>query len=91
MHQDQWRRAEQIFHTALGLAPERRSRYLDQSCNADHELRRLVETLLFHDERAASFLERPVVDAMGSASTRAGALGSRPWRPGLSSGASVAA
>jgi serine/threonine protein kinase/tetratricopeptide (TPR) repeat protein len=43
---DRWRRIEALFREALDLAPEDRSRFLDEKCAGDDELRIQVETLL---------------------------------------------
>ena len=61
MKQELWRRAENLFHAALDRAPDVRPSFLDEACGEDTELRRHVERLLAHDERAGTFLEQPVV------------------------------
>jgi WD40 repeat protein/serine/threonine protein kinase len=48
-----------IFKAAVKLAPERRAAYLDQSCGADPELRREVESLLRAHDASGSFLQDP--------------------------------
>jgi serine/threonine protein kinase len=57
MDHDRWRRAEELFHEALGLAPEARPAFLDGACGTDGALRGLVDTLVSRDREAASFLE----------------------------------
>ena len=48
----QWRQVEEIFDSALELAPPRRSAFLDQACAGDLLLRREVATLLaWYDRR----------------------------------------
>src|SRR6516162_9469211 len=48
-----------IFKAAVKLAPERRAAYLDQTCGADPELRREVESLLRAYDAPGSFLQDP--------------------------------
>jgi serine/threonine protein kinase/Tfp pilus assembly protein PilF len=63
--------AEQLFADALELEPEKRQTFVDRSCRGDPGLRRRVEELLREDERAGSFLRRPIIssrqDAAGDA------------------------
>ncbi len=56
-----WRRAEELFHTALEHSPEARRAFLDKACGEDTELRHQVETLLSQDDQAGSFLETPAI------------------------------
>jgi Tol biopolymer transport system component len=74
MKQVLWRRAEDVFHAALEGPPDSRRALLDEVCRDEPELRELVDMLLFHDERAGSFLEQPIVDGMASASPPRGGL-----------------
>src|SRR5436190_14085258 len=46
-----------IFKVAVKVAPERRAAYLDQTCGADPELRREVESLLRAHDAPGSFLQ----------------------------------
>jgi serine/threonine protein kinase/formylglycine-generating enzyme required for sulfatase activity/dienelactone hydrolase len=59
---------EKLFGDALDMAPEARRAFLDAACHDDPELKHLVEQLLMEDERAGSFLKRPLFDS----STRTG-------------------
>ena len=43
MNPELWRRAEEVFHAAVDLAPEARSAFLDQACGKDVILRQQVE------------------------------------------------
>jgi serine/threonine-protein kinase len=58
---DDRQRLKQVFADARALPAERRQAYLAEACGANDALRREVESLLASDERARSFLERPVV------------------------------
>jgi eukaryotic-like serine/threonine-protein kinase len=53
--------AERLFADALELEPAARQTFLDHACRGDPALRRLIEELLREDERAGSFLRRPIV------------------------------
>lgn len=61
MKKDLWRRAEELFHSALERPPEARRAFLDEACGEDAELRRQVEMLVSKDEQAGSFLEKPAL------------------------------
>ena len=53
---------EKLFGDALDMAPEARGAFLDAACHDEPELKHLVEQLLMEDERAGSFLKRPLFD-----------------------------
>src|SRR5688572_28874981 len=63
MNQELWWRVEEIFHSALGRAPESRSAFLDAACGGDPELRREVQSLLLREEKVGSFLEAPALQS----------------------------
>jgi len=48
--------AEQIFHAARGMAPEKRDGYLEGACGTDVRLRSKVDELLKADIEAGSFM-----------------------------------
>jgi eukaryotic-like serine/threonine-protein kinase len=60
---------EEIFGAALELKPEERRMFLDRACANAPEIRRLVEELLLADERAGSFLQRPLISGEDGANT----------------------
>ncbi len=60
--EERWRRIEEIYDAALKLEPEERTALLDRTCGQDSELRREVESLLAHQEEAASFMGKPAMD-----------------------------
>jgi serine/threonine protein kinase/tetratricopeptide (TPR) repeat protein len=60
--------AEKLFGDALDMEPGARGPFLDAACHDEPELRHLVEQLLMKDERAGSFLKKPLFDP----STKAG-------------------
>ena len=66
----QWRQVEEIFDSALELAPPRRSAFLDQACAGDLLLRREVAALLACADRADAFLEVPALEMAGSVPDR---------------------
>jgi hypothetical protein len=61
MDPELWRRAEELFHAALGLSPEARAAFLEKACGEDAGLRRHVELLLYNDEHGGSLLEKPIL------------------------------
>jgi serine/threonine protein kinase/Tol biopolymer transport system component len=63
---DPRRSAEELFGEALELPPQARSAFLDRVCALAPELRRQIEDLLLHDERAGSFLRVPAFTPDGT-------------------------
>lgn len=53
---------EKLFGAALDMEPQARRVFLDAACQDEPELKHLVESLLMEDERAGSFLKRPLLD-----------------------------
>jgi eukaryotic-like serine/threonine-protein kinase len=66
MKADRLRQVDEIFQTALDLAPGERSTYLKKACEGDAELRREVESLIAAYERGGSFIERPAIEVDAS-------------------------
>jgi hypothetical protein len=46
MEAKRWQEIKRIYESALGLAPETRSRFLDEKCAGDKSLRQQVESFL---------------------------------------------
>ena len=68
MNPHHWVDVERLFHAALALPPDRRRAFLDDSCGANEDLKRDVQSLL--DESAADdFLEQPALE-LDPAATR---------------------
>ena len=57
MKPERLQKIDQVFQSALDLAPQRRPRFLDEACAADPDLRREVESLLDAHEQAGDFIE----------------------------------
>jgi serine/threonine protein kinase/Tol biopolymer transport system component len=74
MNPERWRQIEECYHAVLESSPEMRAAFLDRVCGEDVELRQEVESLLAHEEKAASFLETHAADTTRtlSAATAAG-------------------
>ena len=72
----QWRQVEEIFDSALELAPPRRSAFLDQACAGDLLLRGEVETLLACADRAdgAPYLVMELIEGQSLKKRLAGPL-----------------
>src|SRR5215467_6828472 len=63
MKTGRWKKAFDLFQTAVERAPEERAAFLDESCQDDEEMRREVESLLTSHERAENFIEVPAFKA----------------------------
>lgn len=61
-------RAEELFEAALDRTPQDRHAFLDEVCRHTPELKQRVEELLQDDERAGTFLERPLFHFHGNTS-----------------------
>src|SRR4030095_16271130 len=57
MTPERYQRIDQIFQTALELAAESRSAFLDEACGGDTTLRSEVESLLTSDRGGLSFID----------------------------------
>ena len=67
MTPDRFRRAQEVFASAITRPAEVRAVYLDGACGEDSELRREVESLLAsHEAAGTGFLESPAIDGMES-------------------------
>ncbi|HEY0547029.1 MAG TPA: protein kinase [Pyrinomonadaceae bacterium] len=65
MTPERWQHIEEIFQTALDLAPQERTRYITNACTGDAELQREVETLLTQYEAAGDFIDEPLYEQSG--------------------------
>ena len=54
-----WERIQEVFLEASARPPEERTRYLDEACSSDPDLRREVESLLASDGAAATAFIEP--------------------------------
>ena len=79
MDPELWRRVEEVCNGALELDKDSRAKFIEDSCSGDEVLRREVESLLAHEDKAKHFIESPALEVMGKlvalepASTRHGA------------------
>ena len=69
MTSKRWKRVEEIYDAALELDKEKRAAFLESSCADDRDLRREVESLLSHQEKAGDFLESPAMDVVSVPAT----------------------
>jgi serine/threonine protein kinase/tetratricopeptide (TPR) repeat protein len=60
---DEWRHVEEIFLAAIEKDGDTRSRYLDEVCQGNPDLRAEVESLLAHDSDGAQVLQSVVSEA----------------------------
>jgi serine/threonine protein kinase/tetratricopeptide (TPR) repeat protein len=65
MSSERWQKLEEIFQTALDLAPGERAPYVAEACAGDDELRREVEALLAEHDEASNFLDEPLYERSG--------------------------
>jgi serine/threonine protein kinase/Flp pilus assembly protein TadD len=63
---------DQLFQSALDLAPEQRSGFLDERCAGDPELRGEVESLVAAHEKAGNFIESSASDVAAQLLTESG-------------------
>ena len=61
MTPDRWEKIEHLYHGALERKESQRAAYLQEACAGDDALRREVESLLFHENEASSFLDTPAM------------------------------
>jgi non-specific serine/threonine protein kinase/serine/threonine-protein kinase len=57
-----WDAVKRILQSALEQSTERRSRFLDEACGGDTQLRSEVDSLLAVHDAASEFLERPALE-----------------------------
>ena len=92
MGPEQLRKIEALYEAALGVEPARRDAFLAENCAGDESLRREVESLLQHDDRAGRFLEFPALESVPEQTQLTVGqrvshyeihekLGGRSWRP----------
>jgi Tol biopolymer transport system component len=65
-----WERIKELFDAALELPPEKRPEFLAGACGEDGSVRQEVERVLDEHDRAGSFLEDPVWDALSNLAAR---------------------
>jgi serine/threonine-protein kinase len=65
MSREHWQKVEEVFQTALDLAPGERTEYVERMCAGDAELLRAVSALIEQHEAAGDFLEQPVYEQSG--------------------------
>ncbi|HWS56037.1 MAG TPA: protein kinase, partial [Pyrinomonadaceae bacterium] len=58
MSRERWKQIEEVFQTALDLAPEERAAFLAQACAGDEAMREQVAALVGQFERASSLDEQ---------------------------------
>jgi eukaryotic-like serine/threonine-protein kinase len=62
MASNRWQQIEKLYHSALELEEGQRAAFVREACAGDDELRQEVESLLA-DDKGASFLEAPALEA----------------------------
>src|SRR5262249_24020787 len=76
MTPERWKQVDQLLQEALERAPADRAAFLAESCGADDDLRREVESLLGFQERVGNFIDTPpfklAADLMAARDSRDG-------------------
>ncbi len=67
MDPERARKVEALLEAALEVEPARRATFLAENCAGDEAVRREVESLLLHDDRAGSFLQAPALQMIPDA------------------------
>jgi eukaryotic-like serine/threonine-protein kinase len=62
MNPERLEKIDEVFQSALDVAPERRGAFLDGACAGDPDLRREVESLLAAHEQAGDFIDGSASD-----------------------------
>jgi eukaryotic-like serine/threonine-protein kinase len=62
MNPQRWREIDRLLSEALKREPGERKDFLQQTCNADDDLRNEVSLLEEAHDRAAGFMEEPALD-----------------------------
>ncbi len=57
-------RVEDLYHRALEVDESRRAEFVESFCAGDYVLRREVESLLAHEEKAQHFIESPAIEVV---------------------------
>ncbi len=60
MDPERWQKIEVLYEATLKAKPSQRAALLTERCAGDETLRREVESLLLHEEKAGDFLKVPV-------------------------------
>ena len=75
MTPERWSEVERVCHAALAHDPPERAALIAAACAGDAALRREVESLLAHEERAADFMSTPALDSWMLSSTASFVVG----------------
>src|SRR5207244_3931782 len=59
---ERWEKLQRLYHAARELDGEPQSRFLDEACRSDSEMRQQIDVLLQQDREHSSFLNTPAVD-----------------------------
>ena len=83
MTAERWKRIEELFESALDLAPEERPAFLDRACEGDLELRREVDAMIAAGRDFGGAIESAIAEEATDLADSGGAmLGKRigPWK-----------
>ena len=74
MTSQHWENLQEIFHEALALPPHERTIYLEQACDGDLSLCRVVESLIKSHEETSNFVDTPAFQAAAQMLVEGGEL-----------------
>src|SRR5262245_622724 len=66
---ERWQKIERLYHAARELDADQQSRFLDEACRSDAEMRQRVNDLLKQSLGKDNFLNIPAVEFLGLAGT----------------------
>ena len=61
MTPERWQQIEKVYHSAVELAENERSAFLEKACAGDRALRQKVESLLDHQQHTKKLFESPAL------------------------------
>jgi serine/threonine protein kinase len=62
MTYERWQQINRFYHAALEVREKERSRFLEEACAGDLDLRADIESLLATHDKAGGFLEKPAIE-----------------------------
>ncbi|HEV8134150.1 MAG TPA: protein kinase [Pyrinomonadaceae bacterium] len=62
MKPERWQQIDKLFHSLLGLEPDKRAALLAEACADDESLREQIEALVMAHDQAGGFIERPAIE-----------------------------
>jgi eukaryotic-like serine/threonine-protein kinase len=70
MDSEQWKQLDKLLHAALQRSPEDRDAFLREACAGNERLEREARSILWLEQEAAGFLERPAIEMAAQVAVR---------------------